>query len=98
VQGAAIVWVLRVILDTALLLNASGLLRRTFAPLLAGFSIMLLSAVLVRFAGDTLRTRGALGLLVFGVSLAWTAIFARNALPSPRSAFRLLQPSVGDAL
>ncbi len=98
VQGAAIVWVLRVIVDASLLLNASGLLRRTFAPLLAGFSIMLLSAVLVRFAGDALRIRGALALLVLGLGLMWTAMFARNALPSPRSAFRLLQPSVGDAL
>jgi len=98
VQGAAIVWVLRVILDTALLLNASGLLRHTFVPLLAGFSIMLLSAVLVRFAGETLRGRGALAFLVLGLSLVWTAMFARNALPGPPGAFRLLQPSAGDAL
>ncbi len=98
VQGAATVWVLRVILDTTLLLNASGLLRRTLAPLLAGFSIMVLSAMLVRFTGESLSSRAVIGLLVLGLSLAWTAVFARNALPSPRRTLRLLQPTVSDAL
>jgi O-antigen/teichoic acid export membrane protein len=98
VQGAAIVWVLRVILDTTLLLNASGLLRRTLAPVLAGFAILAASATLVRFAGESFGSRGLLAFTVLGVSLLWTAAFARKALPRPAHVFRLMQPTVGDAL
>lgn len=98
VEGAALVWVLRVILDTSLLMHATGLLRATRVPLVTAFSIPMAAAVLVRFAGEGLGTRGALAFVVLGMGLAWTAIFARNSVPAVRHVFRRLQPVVGDAL
>lgn len=98
VQGAAIVWVLRVILDTTLLLGSSGLLKRTLAPVLTGFTIVLFSAVMVRLAGDSLKARAILALTVLAMGLSWTALFARNALPHRMRSFGLLQPHAGDTV
>jgi O-antigen/teichoic acid export membrane protein len=98
VQGAAIVWVLRVIVDTALLLTAAGLVKRTIASILTAFSIVLFSAVLVRFAGDSLTARATLAVTVLAMGLGWTAVFVRSTLPHRIRFFRPLQANIEDTI
>lgn len=97
VEGAAVVWVLRVTLDTGLLLAAARLLRGIVLALTTAFVVVLISAILVRLVGNALAVRLLLAGACATLGLLWTAVFARKAIPFPRRNLHLFPNTAGAA-